>query len=148
MSATNAFETALLQHLFNNSALANVGDASGLQPAATAGSFQVSLHTASLNDTTATSQSASEAAYTGYGRVAVARSAGGWTVSSDTASNTAAITYGACTAGSETEQSFGIGSASTGAGNLFIYGALTASLAVSNGITPQFAAGALDVTLD
>jgi hypothetical protein len=61
---------------------------------------------------------------------------------------TAAITFPAATGGSETETHFGIGSDSTAAGNLFLWGALNSSLAVSNGITPSFAAGALDITLD
>ena len=34
------------------------------------------------------------------------------------------------------------------AGNLFFKGALSASLAVSTGITPEFAIGDLDVNLD
>jgi hypothetical protein len=39
-----------------------------------------------------------------------------------------------------------IGTASSGAGNVLYAGALDASLAVANGIQPQFAAGALNVT--
>ena len=44
------------------------------------------------------------------------------------------------------DRHFGIGSDSSGAGNLFLSGALTASLAVSSGITPSFAIGALTAT--
>jgi hypothetical protein len=66
----------------------------------------------------------------------------------NTASNAAAVVFGACTAGSSTITHFGIGSDVSGTGNLFMSGALTASLAVSNGITPQFAIGALTVTAD
>ena len=40
------------------------------------------------------------------------------------------------------------GVVSAGGFGLFLYGALTAGLAVSTGITPSFAAGALDITLD
>lgn len=146
MSATNAFETALLNHYFNNADHANVGDAAGLQNSATEGSFYVSLHTGDPGETG--DQTTSEATYTGYARVAVARSSSGWTVSGANASNAAAVAFGACTAGSNTITHFGIGSASTAAGNLFFYGALTASLAVSAGITPSFAIGELDVNLD
>ena len=47
MSAlTNAAETDLLELLFLNTAWPNIGDASGLQPSASAGNWQVSLHTA------------------------------------------------------------------------------------------------------
>ena len=39
MSKSNAWETALLQHLFTNSDVANVGDATGLRGSSTAGSL-------------------------------------------------------------------------------------------------------------
>ena len=147
MSATNTFEDGLLSLIFLNTDLADVGDAAGLQNSATAGSMFVSLHTATLSDTTA-NQSVSEAAYTSYARIGVARSGSGWTVTSGTVDNDAAITFPAATGGSETETDFGLGFAVSGATALHIFGALTASLAVSNGITPEFAAGALDISID
>jgi hypothetical protein len=146
MSATNAFETDFLKHIFQNLAIANVGDASGLQPAATAGSFYVSLHTDDPGETG--DQTTNEATYTGYARVAVARSAAGWTISGNEISNAAAVTFGACSAGSNTITHFGIGTAETTAGHLLFSGELTAPLAVSAGITPEFAIGDLDVTAD
>jgi len=93
-------------------------------------------------------QATSEAAYTSYARQAVARTAGGWAVTGNTADNVAAITYPEATGGSETETFFGIGTAVSGAGNLIVSGALTASLAVSTGITPEFAIGDCNVTAD
>lgn len=146
MSATNAFETALLTLYFNNTDHANIGDAAGLQNSATAGSFYVSLHTGDPGETG--SQTTSEATYTSYARVAVARSAAGWTISGANVSNAAAITFPAATGGSSTVSHFGIGSDSSGAGNLFFSGALTGSVAVTAGITPSFAIGELDVNLD
>lgn len=146
MSATNVFENGLLSLIFENANYANVGDATGLRGSSTAGVFWISLHTATPNETG--TQTTSEAAYTSYGRTSVARSTSGWTVASGVADNDAAITFPAATGGSETETHFGIGSDQTTTGNLFMYGALTSGLAVSNGITPSFAAGALDVTLD
>jgi hypothetical protein len=146
MSATDAFENALLQLYFNNVDHANVGDAGGLQNSTAAGSFYVSLHTADPGETG--NQTTSETAYTNYARQAVARSAAGWTVSAANVSNTAAITFPTCGATGATITHFGIGSAVSGTGNLFFKGALTSSLAVSNGITPAFAIGELDVNLD
>ncbi len=148
MSATNAFETSLLQHIFQNAAIANIGDVAGLPASAAAGSLFVSLHTADPGETGA--QNTSEAAYTGYARQAVARSAGGWAVSGSNASNAAAITFGPCTAGTATITHFGIGMASTGAGNLLFKGALASSIAVttSSNATQTFAIGALDVDAD
>lgn len=146
MSASNAFETALLALILQNTNLANVGDATGLRGSTTAGVLYISLHTADPGE--AGTQSTSEATYTGYARVSVVRSAVGWTVSGNNGSNAAAVTFGACTAGTNTITYFGIGSASSGAGNLFLSGALASSLAVSTGITPNFAIGDLDVNVD
>jgi hypothetical protein len=147
MSATNAFETSLLGLIFTNVAAANVGDAGGLQPSATAGVFWISLHTGAGPGETG-DQTTNEAAYTSYARQDEARNTTQWTVTGNTADNDNAITFPQATGGSETEAHFGLGSASSAAGNLFLFGALTAGLAVSSGITPEFAAGALDVTLD
>lgn len=146
MSLTNAAETDLLELLFNNTAWTNVGDAAGLLPSAAAGSMFVSLHTADPTETG--SQTSSEATYTSYARIAVARSAGGWTVSGNNVSNTAVVTFPAATGGSDTITHFGIGSDLTGAGNLYMSGILDSSLAVSSGITPEFPIGELDVDAD
>jgi hypothetical protein len=146
MSATNAFETALLTLYFNNTDHANIGDAAGLQNSATAGSFYVSLHTGDPGE--GGDQTTSEANYTDYARVAVARSGAGWTVSGNNVSNAAAITFPVASAGSNTITHFGIGSDLSGAGNLFFKGVLGASRVVSAGITPSFAIGELDVSAD
>ena len=146
MSASNAFETLLLQLVFENANAANVGDATGLRGSTAPGSFYIALHTADPGE--AGSQNTNEASYTGYARVAVARSSAAWTVTSNTVANDAAITFGACTAGSNSITHFSIGSDASGAGNLFLSGALTGTLAVSVGITPQFAIGQLTATAD
>ena len=146
MSASNAFETSLLNLIFKNVTIANYGDVVGIVGSATAGSLFVGLHTADPGE--AGTQATSEATYTGYARVAVARTAGGWTVSGNTVSNAAAIQFGTCTAGSNTVTHFSVGSSLTGAGDLALSGVLTASLAVSAGITPSFAIGALTATAD
>ena len=146
MSASNAFETNILKLILQNVTAANIGDATGLVGSSIAGSLYVSLHTADPGE--AGDQSTSEATYTSYARVAVARTTGGWAVSSGVGSNVSAINFPAATGGSNTITYFGIGTASSGAGNLLFSGALTASLAVSSGITPAFAVGALTITAD
>lgn len=146
MSMSNASETNLLLLLFNNTDWANVGDAAGLQNSAAAGSFYVALHTADPGD--AGDQTSSEVAYTGYSRVAVARSAGGWTVAGNQVSNTAMVQFGACTAGSATATHFSVGLAASGAGDILYSGALSASRSISAGITPLFNAGSLVGTVD
>ena len=146
MSASNSFENSLLSLLFENANCANVGDATGLRGSTTAGVFYISLHTANPNETG--TQSTTEAAYTSYARVSVVRSTAGWTVASGVADNDAAINFPQATGGSETETHFGIDSDVSGTGNLFLWGALSSGLLVSSGVSPSFAAGALDVTLD
>jgi len=146
MSATNAFETSLLGLIITNAAATNVGDAGGLLPSATAGVFWISLHTASPGETG--DQTTSESAYTNYARQDEARNTTQWTVTGNTADNDNAIPFPECGVTGSTVTDFGLGSASSGAGNLFLFGALTASRIINAGITPSFAAGALDIVLD
>lgn len=146
MSLTNAAETELLSLLFENLSWANIGDAAGILKSTADGVFYISLHTADPGE--AGDQTTSEATYTGYVRKSIARGIAQWTVSGNNVDNDNIIQFAACTGGSNTITHFGIGTDSSGAGNLVIYGALSASLAVSNGITPEFAAGALDITAD
>lgn len=147
MSASNGFETAVLTLYFNNSNHANVGDATGVRGSTTAGSFYISLHTADPGETgTAVT---SETAYTGYARVAVARSGAGFTVSGNSVSNAAAVLFGNCTASPGAALThFGIVETSSGAGALHFSGALSASYQPAVGNAPQFAVGALTTTAD
>ena len=148
MSLGATAESDILKLIFQNTNWANLGDATGLRGSTAAGSFYISLHTATLTSTA--TQSTSEAAYTGYARVAVARSAGGWNITGSnptSAANVAAVTFGAATAGTETETNFVVGRDVSGVGEVLWYGALTSGLAVSAGITPSFAIGALVCTL-
>jgi hypothetical protein len=132
MSMTNAAEADLLDLIFLNVDFAHIGNTGGLRGSTAAGSFYISLHTADPGESG--NQNTNEASYTGYARVAVARSGSGFTLTTSTISNT--LTH------------FGIGTDLAGSGNLIFKGALTSSLSVSNGIQPQFAAGALTVTVD
>jgi len=143
MSKTNSAENSIIALIFNATAWANVADNAGTSPLT---NLYVSLHTGDPGE--AGSQTTNECAYTSYARGAVARNSGGWTVSGNQASNTAAVTWPAATGGSETATYFGVGSASSGAGVLYYSGALTAGLAISSGITPEAAIGALTVTED
>ncbi len=138
--------------IFNNTNWANVGDATGLRGSSTPGSLFVGLSTGTLSDTS--TQVTTQAAYTGYTRVGVARSSAGWTVATvsgsgaSTATNAAAITFPASTSGPEVETDFCVGLITgTGAGDSLFWGVLTNPLTVNNGITPVFAIGALVCSL-
>lgn len=146
MSASNTFENALALLIFNNTNIANIGDATGLRGSSVAGSLYLALHTANPGE--AGSAITSECAYTSYARVAVARSAGGFTVAGNTVTNTAQAQFPKCTGGSETATHFSIVDTSSGAGTIIVSDALTSSLAISNNIQPTFAASTLTVTVD
>ncbi len=145
MSLGNTFENDLWKLIFNGTAIANMADNAASSPLT---SLYVSLHTADPGE--AGDQTTSESAYTGYARVAITRNSGGFTVTNNSVANTAITSFPACTGGSSTVTYFAIGTASSGAGKLLISGALTSpsSLAISNGITPSFAIGALTATID
>jgi len=145
MPFSTTFSNALLLHLLNNTAIAGLGDASGPLASAVAGSVYVALHTAS--PAVGGTQSTNEVAYTGYARVAVARSGAGWTVTTNTFTNAAQIQFPICTAGTATATHFSIGYASTGGNTVVEFGTLNTALAISVNITPQFAASQLTATL-
>lgn len=143
MSASNSAETSILALIFNATAWADLAENDASSPAT---SIYVSLHTADPGE--AGTQATSECAYTSYARVAVVRTAVGWTVSGASVTNAAAVTFPQATGGSETATHFGIGVASSGAGVLLFSGALGASLAISSGKTPNFPLGQLSVSAD
>lgn len=144
-SKKDSFETAILNHIFTNAAISGIGDAAGLLASSTAGSLYIALYTVDPSDST----QGTETVYTGYTRVAVARSAGGWTVAAGACSNTAAITFPQCGATGATLTAFSINKAgTTGVDDAIYWGELTSDLTVSSGITPEFAIGDLDVTED
>lgn len=146
-SLTNVAETKLLELLFKNSAWGLIGDAAGLQPSSASGYFYVALYTVAPTETTA----GTECNYTGYVRIPIARSPSGeFTVSGDNATNTNALTFAQCTGGTNQAVAFGLLTASTG-GTLILYGDITdpaGGLAISNGITPIFSGGDLDINMD
>lgn len=131
MSKSNSLETSLLGLLFNATAIANIADNAASSPLT---NLYVSLHTADPGE--AGSQTTSEATYTSYARVAVARTSGGWVVTGNSVSPAAAITFPEATGGTNTITHFGIGTASSGAGVLLYSGTVTPSLSVSTGVTP------------
>src|SRR6266487_2472301 len=147
MSKGNTWESDLLLLVFNNTNAGLIGDATGLRGSSTAGSLYVSLHTADPGETG--NQGTSETAYTNYLRVAVARSSAGWTISGTAptqSANAAAVNFAQCGATGATITHFAVGTDSSGTGKLLYSGALTASLAVSNGVTPSFAIGDCAIT--
>lgn len=131
MSKSNSLETSILGLLFNASAIANIADNAASSPLT---NLYVSLHTADPGE--AGSQTTNECAYTSYARVAVARTSGGWTITGNSVSPVAAISFPEATGGTETVTHFGVGTASSGTGVLLYSGTVTPNLSVSTGVTP------------
>jgi hypothetical protein len=144
MSKGNTFENDWLRLIFNNVDIATIGDAGGVRGSVAAGSLFVSLHSGDVGE--AGTQSTSEVAYTSYARVAVARTTAGWTVTNNTVVNNGEIAFPQCTGGSASATHFAVGTAASGTGKVLYKGALGASLAISNNITPKFEASALTIT--
>lgn len=127
MSKGNQTENDYMVFVFNNTAMPSYGS-----------NLYVHLHTADPGE--AGTGSTNEADYTGYAAVSVSRDSGGFTVTNNQAVNTAEVTFPQCTGGAN---SITHASVTTVGGQILYSGALTASLSVSNLITPRFPAGTL-----
>lgn len=132
MSKGDTFENDWMKLTFNATAIANIADNAATSPLT---ELYVSLHTADPTD--AGNQTSSECAYTSYARVAVARTSGGWTVTANSVSPVAAITFPAATGGSETATHFAVGTAVSGTGKILYSGTVSPNISISNGVTPQ-----------
>jgi hypothetical protein len=106
----------------------------------------IALHTADPTD--AGTAVSSECAFGSYARVTVTAATGFTAASGGSSSNTGVIAFPECTSGSETVTHVSIVTTTSGAGQILYSGALTASRAVSSGITLQFAIGAMVISED
>ena len=84
MAKGATFDNDWLKLIFNAVNIASLADNTATSPLT---NLYVSLHTA--DPTASGNQSSSEANYTGYARVAVARTTGGWTVTTNSVSERA-----------------------------------------------------------
>lgn len=132
MSKSNTFENDWMKLIFNATAIANIADNAASSPIT---NIYVSLHTADPGE--AGTQTTSEATYTSYARVAVERTSSGWTVTNNSVSPAATISFPAATGGSETLTHFAVGTASSGTGKVLYKGSISPTIAVSSGVTPQ-----------
>jgi len=145
-SKVNAFETDFLELLFNNVDITGIGDASGILGSTADGSFYIALFTADPSDSGLVTN---ECDYIGYSRKAVVRTASGWTISGNQVSNAALISFDPCTGGSNTATHFGIcKGSSSGVADLIYHSNLATSRTIEDGVTPEFAIGAIAVIED
>lgn len=141
---SDTFETSILQLLLNATAIANIADNAASSPST---SIWVALHTADPTDSG--TQGSNEASYTGYTRIATARTTDGWTVASGAASPVSAVTFGQATSTSTstiTHASLGMTSATTD-GAIIASGAISPNINISQNVTPSLTTGS-SFTLD
>lgn len=142
MPKSTSASNSVLALIFNATTWADIAENDTSAPST---NMYLSLHTADPG--VGGSQLTNETAYTNYVRIAVARTVGGWDVPSGGATANAALAqFAQCGVTGATLTHVAIGTGAAGAGLVLYAGALSSSLAVANGIQPQFAAGALDVT--
>lgn len=132
MSKGNTFENDLLKLIFNGTAIADIAENDTTAPLT---NLYVALHTADPGE--AGDQTTNECAYTGYARVAVARTTGGWVVTNNSVSPAANIDFPECTAGTVTATHFSVGTLATTAGKLLYSGTITPNIAISAGVIPR-----------
>lgn len=132
MSKGNTFENDVLKLIFNATAIANIADNAASSPLT---NLSVALHTADPGE--AGDQTTSEANYTSYARVSVARNSGGWTVTNNSVSPASNIDFPACTGGTNTITHFSVGPTGGGATKILYSGTVTANISVSSGVTPR-----------
>lgn len=136
MSKSNTFENDLMLLLFNNTNIADIGDAIGIRGSTAAGSLYWSLYTADPGE--AGTAVTSETAYTGYARVAAARSSAAFTVTANSVSPVANVDFGECTAVPGTPIThFGIVNTASGAGKLLYSGTMTPNITMAVGVIPR-----------
>jgi len=127
MSFVNAFETTVLQWSLTTDSVT--------RPA----TWYVGLFTSDPTDTGAAGTEVSSGSY--------ARTAVTFSVTGDTASNTAAVEFPAATATWGSVTHIGVHDASSG-GNMLVHAALSTAKTIADGDVFRIPAGDLDITLD
>lgn len=134
MSLSNATEADILDVLLR-----------GVDPSYRAGTTQyLALFTANPGEAASLSN---EANYTGYARVALTKETA-WTGTASPFTNADLIQFGICTSGTNALTHFAVVDTASGAVEMMISGALSATLNVSAGIQPQFGSGVLSISAD
>lgn len=133
MSKSSTFENDLLKLIFNGTPITGLADNAATSPLT---SLYISLHTADPGE--AGNQTTSETTYTGYARMPLARTSGGWTITNNSVSPTTAVEFGECTAlpGSSITHA-AIGTDLSGTGKVLYSGVLSVAIAMAVGVAPR-----------
>lgn len=146
-SISNASETAILKLVFQAVTWTDYAISTGSGTPET--NISLALHTADPGEAgTMTTNEMTTGAYTGYARVSVARTTGGWTETTGSVSPVANIDFPAGTGGTgATASFFTTGHTGAGAQNILWMGSITPAIACGNGVTPRLTT-ASTITLD
>lgn len=142
MGISDVAENAILDLIFTAVAWANIADNAATSPIT---NIAYALHTGDPGDSG--TQQTSEASYTSYARVDVARTTGGHTVTANSVSPNANVDFPAGTGGSGTATHFSTGKTNTGATDIHFSGTVTPNITMGDGITPRLTT-ATAITLD
>lgn len=132
MAKGAAYANSLLALIFNATLFANVAVNATSSPIT---NIFTALHTADPGS--AGDQTTSEIAYGSYARAAVARTSGGFTVTTNSVSPVATISFPAGTSGSGTASFFSFGTLTSGAGVRLYSGTVTPNIVCGAGVTPS-----------
>ena len=124
------FANELLKLIFNGTPIANLADNAASSPIT---NWELSLHTALPT----TDQAHNEVNYTGYARITVARTSGGWAVTGNSVSPVNTLSFPSCSAGTMTATYLGLGTAHSGSGSLKYAFPLSPAISIYPGQTPR-----------
>lgn len=136
MGKSTTFSNDLLKLIYNATAIANLADNAAASPLT---NIYVALHTADPG--AAGTQSTSEVSYTGYARQAVARTSGGWTVTTNSVSPVANVVFPVSTGGTPVATHFSTGVAASGATKIHHSGTVTPNITVSTSVVQTLTNG-------
>lgn len=129
---STAYSGQLLALYFNGTAIPNIATNTATSPIT---NVYVSLHTA--DPTAAGNQSTSEVSYTGYARVAVARTTAGWAVSGASCAPVSAIVFPSPTGSAGQVATFAaVGQAASGATEFQYVAPISPSITITLNLPP------------
>ena len=131
MAKSATFSNDWLLLIFNGTPIPNIAANAVTSPLT---NIYVALHTA--DPTASGNQSTSEAAYTGYARVGVARTTSGWVVSGNSVSPVSPISFPPGTGGAGTANYWSAGFAFSGATMILYSGPVSPTISMGAGVTP------------
>lgn len=141
---TIAHQSQSMRHLFINEDIPKIGDTAGLLASASDGSVYMALFTANPGEYGSITN---EAAYSGYGRVAVARGSGSWHEYMGKVRNLLQVNFPECMGDPETITHYAV--MKEGAGDEMIcYGELDEPMEVIESYQPQFGPYSLQFKLN